>query len=126
MQELVARTAKHIVGLNLADGKLLWQTPFEEQGRGGYNSASPIVERGTVIYAGKGLGTKAANIEKQGNELAAKQVWASAENSVQYSTPVVKNGLIFGISDANALFCINASTGQTAWTTSLPRGRLAG
>jgi outer membrane protein assembly factor BamB len=125
-RELVARTSKNIVGLDPADGKLLWQTPFEEQGRGGYNSASPIVERGTVIYAGKGLGAKAANIERDGGKLVAKEVWTSADSSVQYNTPVVKNGLIFGISDTNALFCVNATTGQTAWSTSLPRGRLAG
>jgi outer membrane protein assembly factor BamB len=125
-REIVARTSKNIVGLNVADGKLLWQTPFEEQGRGGYNSASPIVERDTLIYAGKGLGTKAASIEKQGSALAAKELWSSADNSVQYNTPVLKNGLIFGISDTNSLFCINAATGQTAWSISLPRGRVVG
>jgi len=125
-REIVARTSKNIVGLSVADGKLLWQTPFQEQGRGGYNSASPIVERDTLIYAGKGLGTKAANIEKQGAALAAKEIWSSADNSVQYNTPVLKNGLIFGISETNALFCINAATGKTAWSVSLPRPRLSG
>src|SRR5262245_22255976 len=125
-REIVARTSKNIVGLNVADGKLLWQTPFEEQGRGGYNSASPIVERDMLIDAGKGLGTRAANIERQGAALAAKEIWSSADTSVQYNTPVVKNGLVFGISDTNSLFCINAATGQTAWSVSLPRPRVAG
>jgi hypothetical protein len=55
-------------------------------------------------------------IEKQGDTLAAKPLWSNTENSVQFNTPVVKNGLVFGLSERNTLFCINAETGKTAWT----------
>ena len=34
---------------------------------------------------------------------------------MQYNTPVLKNGLLFGLSDRNHLFCIDAKTGKTAW-----------
>jgi outer membrane protein assembly factor BamB len=48
---------------------------------------------------------------------AAKELWSNKENSVQFNTPVVKNGLVFGISERDNLFCINAQDGKTAWTT---------
>ena len=47
-KELVAETAGNIVGLGVADGKLLWQVPFAlpPRGRGGraYNAATPLVD----------------------------------------------------------------------------------
>jgi outer membrane protein assembly factor BamB len=119
---IVAETAKKIVGINLADGKLLWETAFVVTGARGYNAATPIVEGSTVIYSGSGRGTRAVKIEKQGEGLAAKDFWSNTENSVQYNSPVVKNGLVFGLSSGDNLFCLNAETGKTAWTSSI-RGR---
>jgi outer membrane protein assembly factor BamB len=62
-------------------------------------------------------------IEKQGDELTAKELWSNKENAVQFDTPVLKNGLLFGISDRDSLFCINAQTGKTAWTAPIKGGR---
>jgi outer membrane protein assembly factor BamB len=76
-----------------------------------------MVDGQTVIYSGSGgRGTKAVKIEKQGDALAAKDLWSNPENGVQFNTPVVKNGLVFGISERDSLFCINGQTGKTAWT----------
>jgi outer membrane protein assembly factor BamB len=115
-QEIVAETAKNIVGLAAADGKLLWQVPFAVQGRA-YNAATPIVEGDIVIYSGAGRGTTAVKIEKQGDTVAARELWSVKDNGVQFNTPIVKNGLVFGISDRDMLFCINPESKQTAWTT---------
>jgi outer membrane protein assembly factor BamB len=113
---IVAETAKKVVGVSVADGKLLWETPFAVTGRG-YNSASPMVEGETVIYAGSGRGAKAVKMEKKGDELAAKELWSNKDNSVIYNTPVLKNNLLFGLSDGDKIFCINTETGKTAWTS---------
>jgi outer membrane protein assembly factor BamB len=115
-REIVAETAKNIVGISLADGKLLWQTPFSVR----YNACTPIVEGATIIYSGSGGGTHAVKIDKQNDGLAAKELWSNKENAVQFNTPVLKNGLLFGVSDSDKFFCINAETGKTAWTASAP------
>jgi len=112
---LVAETAKKIVGVGVGDGKLLWETPFAVTGRG-YNAATPMVAGQTVLYSGSARGTKAVQLEKKGAGLAAKELWSNPDNSVQFSTPVVTDGLVFGISASNNLFCLNAQTGKTAWT----------
>ena len=41
----------------------------------------------------------------------------------QYNSPVLKDGLLFGFSNRGNLFCLNAQTGQTAWTDETPRDR---
>ena len=115
---IVAETANKIVALSLADGKLLWQTPFELT-KGGYNAATPIVDGQTIIYTGSGRGTQAVKVEKQGEELAAKELWSNKEHGVMYNTPILKNGLVFGISERDALFCLNAQTGVAAWVAPL-------
>jgi outer membrane protein assembly factor BamB len=123
---LVAETAKKIVAINIADAKLLWETPFPKGKGRSYNACTPMVDGQTVIYSGSGgRGTKALQVEKQGEMLVTKERWSNPENGCQFNTPVVKNGLIFGISEGDALFCINAETGKTAWTTSL-KGRAGG
>jgi outer membrane protein assembly factor BamB len=119
----VTLTEKSIVGISVTDGKLLWQLPFVPQGRG-YNAATPIVDGQTVIFTGASRGTNAVKIEKQGDGFVTKELWSNKDVAVQFNTPVLKEGLLFGLTDKNNLFCLNAQTGQTAWidTTRLGSG----
>jgi outer membrane protein assembly factor BamB len=114
--EVVAETAGNIVGLGAADGKLLWQVPFAGQGRA-YNAATPIVDGATVIFSGSGRGTRAVKVEKNGETVAARELWSVKDNGVQFNTPVYKDGLVFGISDRDMLFCIDTQNNKTAWTS---------
>jgi outer membrane protein assembly factor BamB len=115
---IVTLTAKKIVGVAVADGKLLWEEPFAAQGRA-YNAATPIVDGQTVIYAGSGRGTKAVKIEKTGDTFAAKELWSNPDNAVQFNSPVLKAGQIYGVSQNGAIFCLDAQGGKTLWTTTL-------
>ena len=110
---IVAETKGKIVAVNAADGKLLWDTSFSSR----YNAASPMVEGETIIYSGSGQGAKAVKLEKKGDEFAAKDLWSNKDNSVIYNTPVIKNGLLFGLSERSTLFCINVESGKTAWSS---------
>ena len=111
----LTQTDTKMVALALADGKLAWETPFVVQGRG-YNAATPIVEGDTVIYLGSGRGATAVKIEKQGSGLAGKELWKNTDNSVQFNTPVLKDGFLYGLNAGNDFFCLNARNGSTAWT----------
>jgi len=115
---VVALTAKKIVGVGVADGKLLWEAPFVVQGRA-YNAATPVVDGATVIYAGAGRGTKAVKIEKTGEGFTARELWSNPDNTVQFNSPVLKDGCLYGISQNGALFCFDAGNGKTLWTADL-------
>ena len=112
---IIAETEKSIVALNVADGKLAWETPFVAQGMS-YNAATPIVDGQTLIYCGQGRGAKAVKIEKQGDSFTTKELWSNPDNSVQFNTPVLKNGMLVGMSQRGDFFCINAQDGKTVWS----------
>jgi outer membrane protein assembly factor BamB len=113
---IAAETERKIVVISATDGKLAWETPFAVQGMGGYNAATPIVEGQTLIYTGSGRGAKAVKIEKEGDGFAGKELWSNSEKSVQFNTPVLKGGFLYGLTQGNEFFCLNAQTGQTAWS----------
>ena len=121
-KQLVTLTDESVVGIGAVDGKLLWQLPFAPARRA-YNAATPIVDGQTVIYTGAGRGTKAVRIEKQGDGFVAKELWSNPDVAPQYNTPVLKDGLLFGLSDRGKLFCIKADNGQTAWIDTATNGR---
>jgi outer membrane protein assembly factor BamB len=121
-KQIVTLSEKSVVGIGLSDGKLLWQRPFAPQGMT-YNAATPIVDGQTVIYTGAGRGAKAVKIEKQADGFEAKELWSNPDLGPQFNTPVLKDGLLFGLSNRGNLYCINAQIGKTAWTDATPRGR---
>ena len=122
---VVARTDSNLVAVDATNGALVWQdTPAaqaEGRGRGGrrgggrdYKAATAIINGQTIITAGQG--TKAVSLQVNG---AAKELWKNTESSIQFNTPVLKNGYLFGLTPANEVFCVNAQNGQTAWTAPL-------
>jgi outer membrane protein assembly factor BamB len=106
-------TDSKMVALNAADGKLLWEIPYS-QGR--YNAATPIVAGTTLIIAGPGTGLTAFGIKKDGDKLVEEKLWSNTDNSIGFNTPVIKDKLMFGLSNANQLFCIDTESKKTAWS----------
>jgi outer membrane protein assembly factor BamB len=117
---IVSQTDKRMVALGAADGKLLWSVAFAPAGMG-YNAITPIVDGQTLIYSGQGRGTKAVKFEKKGDAMTATQVWGSSLGA-QFASLVLKEGLLFGLSDKGLFFCLDAKTGKTYWTDSTNRG----
>ena len=120
-KQLVLQGEKDVLGIAVADGKLLWQVAAATQGRV-FNSATPIVDGQTVIYTGQGAGTKAVKIEKSGDAFAAKELWSNAELGTGFNTPVLKDGFLYGFSDKGNLYCMDAKTGKACWTDATKRG----
>ena len=121
-KQIVVQTEKNIIGVAAVDGRLLWQVPTPNATRF-FSCATPIIDGDKVFYTGQGQGTKAIKIEKEGDSFAVKTLWSNDELGTTFNTPVLKDGLLFGISKRSNFFCINAQTGQTAWvgTTKLDR-----
>ena len=125
---VVALTEKGIVAVQAADGKEVWQAAFAPVGMT-YNSVSPVVDGPVMIYTGSGRGTKAVKFEKDGDKIVAKDLWTNADTSAAFCTPVLHDGLLFGLSAGKGrgsgggkFYCLNAKTGQAAWTDSATRG----
>ena len=113
-KHLIVQTEKNLMALNLTDGKLLWQVATPVQQRF-YNCVSPYIDGQTIYYSGQGTGIKAIKVEKAGNEYVTKELWANSEIGAKWNTPVLKNGFLYGFTDQKRIYCLNATTGQTAW-----------
>jgi len=114
IKQVVFQAEKTIVSIAVDDGRLLWQAPAPAQ-QMSFNSVTPILDGQTVIYTGQGSGTKALTVQKQGNSLNVKELWSNNEYGTTFNTPVLKDGLLFGLSERGRLYCMNAGTGQIAW-----------
>jgi len=84
-----------------------------------YQSASPVVNGATIIYAGPMQGLTAATLALEGDSLTAHELWRQPANSLMYNTPVLNDGALYGISGTDNLFCLNSETGELGWSTSI-------
>jgi outer membrane protein assembly factor BamB len=111
---VIAPSANQLVAVSLADGKSLWSMDYT-QGR--YNAATPVVDGQTVIVAGPNRGMTALELSADGDKIISKEKWRNedAETTVMYNTPVLLNGNLFGLSNANQLFCVQADSGKKTW-----------
>jgi hypothetical protein len=58
----------------------------------------------------------AFKLKKEGDKLVEEELWSNRDNSVGFNTPVLKDGLVFGLSNADQLFCLNTESQTTAWS----------
>jgi outer membrane protein assembly factor BamB len=115
-KQVVVLTSANLIGVALADGKLLWSTPLN-QGR--YQTATPIVMGNTVICTGV-----AFTIEKSGATFTTRQAW-KGQAPHQYNTPVLKEGILYGLMGTgrtSTIYAQDATSGKVLWEDPVNRG----
>lgn len=125
-KQLVTSAFGSIVGVSVDDGKLLWKFDY---GGGAYQGTymTPIVDGATVIYSapgGKGGGGSSVTfkIDKKADGFVAVELWRKSQAPYQYNTPVLRDGLVFGLSSGRNFFCMDARSGDVLWTDNTRRG----
>ena len=115
-RQLITQTQSNIVGLSPADGKLLWQIPFTTDYD--QNIITPVVTGGMLIYAGLSKPTTAVRLVNEGGAWKPQQVWQNADIPMYMSSPVVANGVLYGLTQKNRgqFFAVDVTTGKTLWT----------
>jgi outer membrane protein assembly factor BamB len=110
-----------LLAVDPKSGKELWRYPFQ------YNTstaASPVVWQ-DIVYcsAGYGVGAAAVKISKQGEQFVPAEIYRVRGNKPlanHWSTPVVKDGLLFGMFQfkeygSGPLKCVDIATGNVKW-----------
>jgi outer membrane protein assembly factor BamB len=117
VRQVITQTQKFMIGIAQASGELLWKIPFSTEYDS--NAVTPIVFGDTVIYSGLDKGTSAIRIARDGAKWTTEQVWHNSDISMYLSSPVLRADLLFGFSHRRKgeLFCLNARTGTTVWTS---------
>lgn len=115
---VVFPAASKLVAVSLADGDTMWSMDYS-QGR--YNAATPIVDGQKLYIAGPNRGITALELTAEGDKIASEEIWRNedSETTVMFNTPVLLHGLLFGISNANQLFCVTTDDGKMNWNQAL-------
>ena len=113
-RQILAVTASRMIGLEPADGKLLWSHPWPTQM--GINVSQPIVvgPNRVFISAGYGKGASLVELAANGGTLAPRTVWENTNLKTKFNSPVYYNGHVYGL-DEGILTCVNVETGERKW-----------
>src|SRR5688500_18599102 len=110
-------TDKAVVGVPVADGRLLWPVPFPDEWN--ENIVTPVVAGDILIVSGTRKGLFGYRVAASGKTLAATQVWHNPDVPMYMSSPVGDGHTVYGFSTKRKgqLFCLDAKTGTVTWTT---------
>lgn len=128
---VVVQTESKLQAVSLENGQVLWESTPAEAGAGGpggpggpgrggrgggrdYRATTPAVVDDTLIVLGQSA--QAWRFEKTPDGLKATELWNNREKASIFASPVVRDGLVFGLSAANELFCLDRQTGQLLWS----------
>jgi outer membrane protein assembly factor BamB len=120
IQQLVTFTASAVVGLREDTGALLWRVPVKTSY--GRHVASPIVLDDLVIVGSHQAGTMALRITPEGDGCKAETAWLEKRIAINFSSPVLVDGHLYGLGPAGEFFCADARTGKQRWTVEASQG----
>ncbi len=112
--QIVVMTGPRVVGLDLADGELLWSYPFQIQ----YDESisTPVAADDLVLVTGDGKPLTALAITTTDGRHSAKVAWRNRDLSSYLSSMVVHAGHVYGMNDGGELVCVRLNAGETVWT----------
>jgi outer membrane protein assembly factor BamB len=70
----------------------------------------------------------AFKVDKTGDKFSTTELWKKSESAHKYNTPVLRDGLLYGLAGPGGigakttLFCMDAKTGVSLWKDSTERG----
>ena len=116
-RQIVTFTQKQLVGLDPADGTLLWSVSHPTQHT--MNIPSPIVYKGMVIYTGFRKPLSAAEIVRRGDAFAVEPVWSNRNFAIYMTSSVTSGDHLYGLAmrgyQRAALGCVDLRSGKVAW-----------
>jgi outer membrane protein assembly factor BamB len=110
-----------LVSVDAQSGKELWRFAFPYKVS---TALTPVVGGNDVFCsAGYDVGSAACEVRKAGNAFSAKELWrvhGNKEVVAQWSTPVFKDGYLYGMFSAKKfasgpMKCVELKTGQVKW-----------
>ncbi len=112
-RQVVTVTMKNIIGVSIADGRMLWQHPWP----GGSGGTMPVLHGETVIVSGHQQGVTAFKPSRHNGEWKTETVWETKDVSMYISNPVVIDDTLFGLSylASGQFFALDAATGKVLW-----------
>jgi outer membrane protein assembly factor BamB len=122
VRQLMMFSQKNFVGIDPANGQLLWSVPFEA--RSTTNSITPLVYGNTVIVSGQGKPLTSYILANKGGKWVADLAWENPQLSMSFSNGVLVGDALFSMSPLNSgqFFWADAKSGKTLWVSEPRQG----
>jgi len=115
-KQYVQLTAKGLIGINAADGRMLWR--YDRLGRHHANCATSICS-GRTIFATSGYGSGVGvllQIDPATERLMPRELYRTKYMKTHHGGVLLVRGYLYGCNDPGILTCLNYKTGQVMWT----------
>ncbi len=112
---LVTHTAEHLIGLDAANGKLLWSYPHPN--KWSVHANTPIYENGGLFcFSGYGQGGEKLELSEDGSSV--KEVWKSEKLDSRIGGMVMVEGYLYGSGDVGREWrCVDWKTGEEKYAS---------
>ncbi len=120
IKQVIAHTVEGTIGLRYENGELLWRVPMKTSF--GRHAATPLVFGDLVLVGSHQAGTIGLKISRQGDTCKASTAWREKRIAINFSSPVLVNGYLYGLGPAGEMFCADAVTGKEKWSVEISRG----
>jgi outer membrane protein assembly factor BamB len=123
--QLVTLTNQSVIGLDPRGGRELWSIPFPDEWH--ENIVTPVWTGTALVVSGIRQGTRAFRLSAKGEAWSASEIWKNADVTMYMSTPVVGDGLVYGLSAKRKgqFVALDLETGATKWATEGREGEQA-
>jgi outer membrane protein assembly factor BamB len=116
-RHVIAQTQKAIVSVNVANGALLWQTPFTTP-----TSRIPSAcrqRRSRDLLRSRITASPPSGSRGKAIQWIASPAWKNEQVSMYMSSPVINRTTLYGLSHRSRgqFFALDLATGKTLWTT---------
>jgi outer membrane protein assembly factor BamB len=117
VRQIITMTNGSIIGIDAANGTSLWSIPFPDEWH--ENIVTPIWTGTSLIVSGIRQGTQAYALSRTGGAWQPKQVWRNADVTMYTVSPVLADGVIYGMSNKRRghFVALDAATGAVKWAT---------
>ncbi len=118
-RQFITATCEGLVGLDVADGSLLWRVPFKTHAN--RNVLTPVLSGNRVLFASHSTGMRCIELSATTNApgspaVVAREAWLNTSLRINLPTPVLVGGHLYGIGAGKDFACINITNGVVAWS----------
>ncbi len=116
VRQLVEFNHHGLCGVDLESGEILWESVYPHRGNN-QNVPTPVLHDGLFVVGGEDRGVFAVRVERTEDEWRAERVWRHRDVSLEMSSPVVSDGVVYGFSHfkMGQLFGLDPESGEVLW-----------
>jgi outer membrane protein assembly factor BamB len=110
--QIVFADTKGLVGLSIADGKVLWERPNPDPAAIPYIQPHPLEDGVLVVASGLGLGQ--IRLREKDGAWSVEELWTTKKFRPSFNDFVIRGAHVYGL-DEGVLSCVDLKTGERVW-----------